>query len=95
MCPSEHVEYVEANGNSNVEPENGAPHFTIKAVAREGGPRIMVEPLVSLPMQLDTGASVSIISQDTLTKFLPTTQSKPSDIILKTFRRAFEGCRGS
>ena len=36
-------------------------------------------------MELDTGASVSIISQDALTKFLPSTQPKPSDIILKTY----------
>ena len=39
----------------------------------------------SLPMELDTGASVSIISQEALTKFLPSTQPKPSDIILRTY----------
>ena len=48
----------------------------------------MVEPMVnrrSLPMELDTGASVSIISQDALTKFLPSTQPEPSNTILKTY----------
>ena len=72
----------------DVESESGTPPFTINAVTREGGPRIMVEPMVngrSLPMELDTGASVSIIWQDALTKFLPSTQPKPSDIILKTY----------
>ena len=87
MCqsqPGERVEYLETNG-SDVESESGTPPFTINAVTREGGPRIMVEPMVngrSLPMELDTGASVSIISQEALTKFLPSTQS---DIILKTY----------
>ena len=90
MCqsqPGERVEYLETNG-SDVESESGTPPFTINAVTREGGPRIMVEPMVngrSLPMELDTGASVSIKSQEALTKFLPSTQPKPSDIILKTY----------
>ena len=90
MCqsqPTERVEFVEASDDQG-ESESTATTFTINTVNRETGQRSMQESLVDghrLPVELDTGASVSIISQDTLRRILPDSRPRPSDIILKTY----------
>ena len=48
----------------------------------------MLEPTVNgvrLPMELDTGASVSIVSQETVKKLLPHAKVNKSGVILKTY----------
>ena len=48
----------------------------------------MLEPTINdmhLPMELDIGASVSILSQEIVKKFLPLTQVKRSGVIVNTY----------
>ena len=82
--PHNQVEYLET-GDDSTDSELEQTTFTINAVTKGSGSRIMLEPKVDgvlLPMELD---SVSIISQETVKKLLSKSQVKESDVILKTY----------
>ena len=65
------------------------PLFNIQMVKNQlSEPSITITPevnTVSLPMELDTGASVSLISDQTLREHFPNTKLTPSDVRLKTY----------
>ena len=72
QVPSEKVEYVETEDSTDCDDEQVA--FAIHTVIKESASRIMLELIVNgvrMPMQLDTGASISIVSQATMKKLLP------------------------
>ena len=87
--PREQVEYVGADADSADSDSDDDPvAFRVNAVIKDSSSRIMLEPIVAgvrLPMELDTGASVSIVSQETVRKLLPHVKVNRSDVILKTY----------
>ena len=85
--PREQVEYVGADADS-ADSDDDPVAFRVNVVIKDSSSRIMLEPIVAgvrLPMELDTGASVSIVSQETVRKLSPHVKVNRSDVILRTY----------
>ena len=81
------MEYVGTDDEST-DSDSDQLAFDVRTVIKDSTSRIMLEPTVDgvrLPMELDTGASVSIVSQDTVKRLLPNVKVTNSDVILKTY----------
>ena len=60
----------------------------MRSVQNPAASAIVVEPQVNgvcLPMELDTGAAVSLVSQKTWKQYFPAGKLEKSDILLKTY----------
>lgn len=71
--PQEQVEYVGTDDEST-DSDSDQLAFDVRTVIKDSTSRIMLEPTVGglhLLMELDTGASVSIVSQDIVKRLLP------------------------
>ena len=68
--------------------EDSRDLFAVKVAEGAAESAIMLEPEVddvTLPMELDTGASVSLISQKVWKEYLPKAELQKSDTLLKTY----------
>ena len=67
---------------------NSSDDMTLFTIWNKATPPILIELELNhkkLTMELDTGAAISLISQETMHELFPGIQLKPCDIVLKTY----------